>query len=150
MEAPPTALYQLKRLRKDIGNLDVIFISGLEGERTFGLPFLLAERALSRRTGRPLWVVGPRGIADYGMAQLRAAFPGMADEIAAQCRVKWEEVDDDFSRNQLVAYLSIRLPGSGVAYRILVEGRALAYARDALCRETHALLDRGADAWVLN
>jgi len=62
-DAPPTLLPHLKKLGKDPGAIDVIFISHFHGDHYFGLPFLLLEYAELAPRSSDLTIVGPPGIA---------------------------------------------------------------------------------------
>src|SRR5215208_6177821 len=64
-DAPPSALYALKRGNADLDALDVILVSHFHGDHFFGLPFLLLEYAYpgvvvrAGKRNRPPWLVGP-------------------------------------------------------------------------------------------
>jgi len=62
-DAPPTLLPHLKKLKKDAGEIDVIFISHFHGDHFFGLPFLLLEYAEMHPRSKDLTIVGPPGVA---------------------------------------------------------------------------------------
>lgn len=62
-DAPPTLLPHLKKLGKDAGEIEVIFISHFHGDHYFGLPFLLLEYAELAPRSKDLTIVGPPGIA---------------------------------------------------------------------------------------
>ena len=62
-DAPPTLLAHLKKLGKDAGEIEVVFISHFHGDHYFGLPFLLLEYAEMAPRKKDLTIVGPPGIA---------------------------------------------------------------------------------------
>ena len=61
-DAPPTLLANLKKLGKNAGDIEVVFISHFHADHFFGLPFLFLEYAeLAPRT-KDLTIIGPPGI----------------------------------------------------------------------------------------
>lgn len=64
VEPAPTALPNLRRCGMAASELDAILISHFHPDHTFGWPFLLLE-LLRRRDDRPLFVVGPPGVASF-------------------------------------------------------------------------------------
>src|SRR5690349_10150339 len=71
-DAPPSALYGLKRGGASLDTLDVVLLSHFHGDHFFGLPFLLLEYAypgaagtrITRRRTRDLTIVGPPGVEE--------------------------------------------------------------------------------------
>lgn len=124
LDAPASVVASLDRQGKDLADLEVVFISSLRGDATYGLPALLRER-VTRGCTTPLWIVGPRGIQAYCMGQLAAAYPDEMAYLSAAAR--WEEAAEGFSRNRRVAYHAVQR-GRTCAYRMLLNGRIVTYA----------------------
>ena len=158
-DAPPTALYGLKRGGADLNALDVILVSHFHGDHFFGLPFLLLEYAYASggpgqtdRRSRDLWIVGPPGIEektetltalgypnlsrrDLGFKRRYVEMePGCAKEIAG-LRLEAEKM------NHAVESLPLCL-----GYRAECDGRRLAYTGDTAW--TDSLLQLGDDVDV--
>ena len=48
-DAPPSALYGLKRARAAVDRIDVVLLSHFHGDHYFGLPFLLLEYRVTEK-----------------------------------------------------------------------------------------------------
>jgi ribonuclease BN (tRNA processing enzyme) len=160
-DAPPSALYGLKRGGADMNALDVILVSHFHGDHFFGLPFLLLDyaypsggaRGTQRRT-RDLWIVGPPGIEektetltalgypnlphrDLGFKRRYVEMePGCAKEVAG-LRLQAEKM------NHAVESLPLCL-----GYRAECGGRRLAYTGDTAWTESLLTLGDGVDVFV--
>jgi ribonuclease Z len=64
VEPSPTALPNLRRAGLRVRDFDVVVISHFHADHTFGWPFFLLDAAISGG-GRPLYVVGPPGVATF-------------------------------------------------------------------------------------
>jgi len=159
LDCSPTSVAQLKRagLRPDC--VEAVFLSHFHADHTFGLPFLLLERAFKHVVERPLVVVGPPGMARYGAQLVEMAFPGIGERILAESRVKWVEVRDgadglvrESANGPVLAWEAVSvehcsLPSFG--YRLLQNDTLLAYSGDTgLCEGLFRLAD-GVDALVV-
>ena len=152
-DAPPSALYALKRGGADLNALDVILVSHFHGDHFFGLPFLLLEYAYAggagtraaRRT-RDLTIVGPPGIADMVERLTSLGYPNLTkkdfgykrryveiepgrDVEAAGLRIEAEKM------NHAVDTLPLCL-----GYCVETAGRRLAYTGDTGWTDTLVLL----------
>jgi ribonuclease BN (tRNA processing enzyme) len=161
-DAPPSALYGLKRGGADLDALDVILLSHFHGDHFFGLPFLLLEyaypgsagvRVTSRRT-RDLTIIGPPGVADKVEALTELAYPSLVQRDLGFRRRYIElepgrDVETDGLRvscermNHALDTFPLCL-----GYRVECGGRRIAYTGDT--GWTDALLDlgRGTEVFV--
>jgi ribonuclease BN (tRNA processing enzyme) len=160
-DAPPSALYGLKRGGADLDALDVILISHFHGDHFFGLPFLILEYAYAGGAGtratprsRDLVIVGPPGVEEKAESLLALGYPNVARKTLG-FRRRYVEVEP--GRSIDVAGLRIEAEKMNHAaeslplclgYRVETAGRRLAYTGDTAW--TDALLDlgRGVEVFV--
>jgi ribonuclease BN (tRNA processing enzyme) len=153
-DAPPTALYSLKRMRVPLGDIDTVFLSHFHADHFFGLPFLLLEYAYLTPRRSPLTVVGPPGVE----ARLRdlVAIGGYTSfaSRAEQYGVRFVDVDDgQTGRVNGLDYEAVEVEHGGellrcFGFRVRRDGRTLAYTGDtSLCDQLFRLGD-GADVMV--
>ncbi|TDM13184.1 MBL fold metallo-hydrolase [Macrococcus lamae] len=64
-DAGEAAQHRILNTNIKLGKLTTIFITHLHGDHLFGLPGLLTSRSFQGGEGRPLKVIGPRGIKLY-------------------------------------------------------------------------------------
>ena len=74
IDVPPATSMSLLRDGIDIKNINHIFISHLHGDHYFGLPFLLLEYMLAKRSN-PLYIYGSDELRNNTIELLRLAFP---------------------------------------------------------------------------
>ena len=154
LDLPPTAVVELQRLSLDLIDIDVIFISHLHADHTFGLPFLLLEYCVRRTRKRPLHIVGPTGIEERTKTLCELAWPDLrAAGLEPHIPVVYVEVteDGDYRAGDL-AFTAVRMEHFALAafgYRFAYKGRQIAYTGDtADCVQLDRLLD-GADIAIL-
>jgi ribonuclease BN (tRNA processing enzyme) len=152
-DAPPTLLPHLKKLGKDPGDIEVIFISHFHGDHFMGLPFLLLEFAeLAPRT-KDLTIIGPPGIAKRVEAATNMAFANVFRKQSRGYDLTFVEVKDGRKGKAAGAeWLSRKVPHvpdlEAFAYRVTMDGMTLAYTGDSsLCDQLVPLAD-GADVFV--
>ncbi|MDX2259451.1 MAG: MBL fold metallo-hydrolase [Hyphomicrobiaceae bacterium] len=73
-----TALIGMARLGLDPNRIDAIYISHLHGDHFSGLVWFLMHAEYVGRRGKPLLLIGPRGLMDRLKAASEALFPGSA------------------------------------------------------------------------
>lgn len=160
-DAPPSALYGLKRGNADLDALDVILLSHFHGDHFFGMPFLLLEYAYPGGDGvragkrtRDLTIVGPPGVEEKVESLTALAYPSLA-MAALGFRRRYVEMEP--GRAVEVAGLHIEAEKMNHAidtfplclgFRVELAGRRLAYTGDTAW--TDALLSLGdrADVFV--
>jgi ribonuclease BN (tRNA processing enzyme) len=160
-DAPPSALYGLKRGGADLNALDVILLSHFHGDHFLGLPFLLLEYAYpgsagvraARRT-RDLTIVGPPGVGDMVEQLMALAYPGSGKRDPGFAR-RYVELEPGQERevaglrlgaermNHAVDTLSLAL-----GYRAEVGGRRVAYTGDTAWTDALFRLGEGAEVFV--
>jgi len=79
LDAGPSALVNMKRLRHSPAQLRHIFISHFHGDHFFGLPFLLLDMYFVSTTEEPLTLIGPPGIEEHVRQMMTLAYPDIMD-----------------------------------------------------------------------
>jgi hypothetical protein len=101
LEAPPDIMPSLLRSGLDYGRIDLVFISHLHGDHTFGLPFLIINlwmKSLMGKDSPSLTVLGPPGIAAHARALVEAAFTAEHPCLAwFEKRVSFQTVGEAFA-----------------------------------------------------
>lgn len=127
----PTAMRQFSF---DPHTLEVILITHLHGDHTFGLPFVLLEFMLKPRSAS-LPVYGPSGLSELVTVLTQTAFPeAEATDLLKHADPAYNTVSDGFRFNaQDMAIAASRVPHGGIetyAYTITANSRSLLYAPD--------------------
>ncbi len=151
LDAPPTALYALKRLGADLAALDTVLVSHFHGDHYFGLPFLLLEYAYRTHRERPLTIVGPPGIEANTLTLLRLAYPGLLDRPRGY-QLRFVELEGSGRASVgplLVESVEVQHGGErllALGFRVHLPGGVLAYTGDS--EWCDALVPLGTDARV--
>lgn len=95
VEPSPTSLPNLRRCGLDVRSLDVVVISHFHADHTFGWPFLLLEIVQRRDRQRPLYVVGPPGLAAFLEEMLLVGGVPNIRDASAIVDLRFVEVDVD-------------------------------------------------------
>lgn len=151
-DAPPTLLAHLKRLRKDPGDIEVIFISHFHGDHYFGLPFLLLEYAELAPRKRDLTIVGPPGVAKRAQSLTDLAFSNVFRKdrgyglhfIEVQDGVEAAAGDVRFVARKVFHVQGLECFG----YRAVIGGKTIAYSGDTVMCDALVPLADGADVFV--
>jgi len=142
------------RLGLDLTEIDVIFISHLHADHTFGLPFLLLEYCIRRERDRPLCIVGPPGIEEMTDTLCELAWPDMREAgFEPHVPVSYVEVSGDGEyQAEGLPFTAIQMEHFTLAafgYRFDCRGKTFAYTGDtADCEQLDRLLD-GVDVAIL-
>jgi len=147
-----SALPALKRLDIDRNDIDLIMITHFHGDHFAGLPFFLLDAQFSRRT-RPLTIAGPQGI-ERRLSEVREALFEHSSKTPQRFELDVVELTPEHSRTfgpvMVTPYPVVHGESGGpfLAYRIVAEGRTLAYSADTEWTETLIPLAHGADIFV--
>lgn len=159
-DAPPSALYALKRGRADLDAVDVILLSHFHGDHFLGLPFLLLDYAYGGGNGarptrtRELTIVGPPGVQERVEALVAIAYQNL---LTTGLRFSIRYVEMEPGRSVEAAGLRLEVEKMNHAadslplclgYRAKVGGRRLAYTGDTAWTEALAPLGEGAEVFV--
>lgn len=165
-DAPPSAVYGLKRAGMALSAIDVVLISHFHADHFFGLPFLLLEYAFpgaagtrtARRT-RDLIIAGPPGIAETIERLADLAFPnyfnGRLQEASADYRRWYVEFEPGQEKEvgglRVAAAAMNHARGSlpvALGYRVELDGHVIAYTGDSGWCDSLFEIGRGADVYV--
>ena len=86
----------MHRLGVDPKGIDVVFVSHLHADHSFGLPFLLLEYCVRYERDEPLYVVGPGRLEESVMKACELAWPDMqAAGIHPRVPLRFVEVTEE-------------------------------------------------------
>jgi len=152
-DAPPTALYSLKRLHLRLDRIETVFISHFHADHFFGLPFLLLEYAYLTRRNNDLTLVGPPKLEQQLSKLVEIGYPSLLNAEAGY-RLRYVEVEDGAhgTVNDL-EYDAIEVEHGGeemtsFGFRVNQAGRSLAYTGDTTYCDQLVRLAQGADVLV--
>lgn len=153
-DAPPTLLAHMKRLGKDVRDIEVVFISHYHGDHFFGLPFLFLEYAEQAPRTKDLTIVGPPGIAKRTEAATEMAFPNVYRKRNRGYALRFVEAFDGVTGEAAGCTFTSRrvthVPDLDCfAYRVATPDGVLAYSGDTMMCEPLVPLADGADAFVV-
>jgi ribonuclease BN (tRNA processing enzyme) len=147
-----SSLPALKRLDIARDAIDLILITHFHGDHFAGLPFVLLDAQVTRRT-RPLVIAGPQGIETRLTQVMEAMF-----EHSSRTKQRFElsvvalkpKETRTFGAIKLTPYPVVHGESGGpfLAYRVEVEGRTIAYSADTEWTETLIPLARDADLFI--
>ena len=152
-DAPPTLLPHLKKLGKNPGDIEVIFISHFHGDHYFGLPFLLLEFAELAQREKDLTIIGPPGIQKRTEAATNLAFANVFRKRQRGYHLNFVEAKNGRAGEAGgCAYTPFKVQHvpdlEAFAFRAEIGGRVIAYSGDtALCDALVPLAD-DADLFV--
>ena len=127
-------------------------LSHLHGDHFGGLPFLLLDAHHMSRRGRPLFIIGPKGMTARLDAACEALYPGMT-EVERRYPLDLVEADagapimrDGLSVTFFAADHSAGAPCHIV--RAEMEGRVVTYSGDTAWTDALIEAGRGADLFI--
>lgn len=138
----------MKRCGLAVDDIDVIFISHFHADHFAGVPWIIVESRVRRRT-RPLTLVGPPGIEARTNETLEVLFPGAGGPPRFPVHYLEYEAGQpvDAGVARVTAWPVHHTPETSPhALRLETRGRAVAYSGDTEWTET--LLDVAKDADV--
>lgn len=152
-DAPPTLLAHLKKLGKNPGDIEVVFISHFHADHFFGLPFLFLEYAELARRSKDLTIVGPPGIAKRAEAVTELGFANVFRKRDRGYALKFIEAADGKTGEAAgCTFVARRVPHvpdlESFAYRVECAEGSVAYSGDAVMSDALAPLADHADAFV--
>jgi ribonuclease BN (tRNA processing enzyme) len=147
-----SSLPALKRLAIARDDIDLILITHFHGDHFGGLPFLLLDAQLTRRT-RPLVIAGPEGIETRLTQVMEALF-----ENSSKTQQRFDLRVVALKPGGTRAFGAVDVTphpvvhgesgGPHLAYRVEAENRAIAYSADTEWTETLIPLGRDADLFI--
>lgn len=153
-DAPPTLLAHMKKLGKDPGDVEVVFISHFHGDHFFGLPFLFLEYAeLAPRT-KDLTIVGPPGIAKRTESVTELAFSNVFRKKDRGYALRFVEAYDGMTAEAAGCTFTARRVTHVAdlecfAYRVSSEHGTVAYSGDTVMCDALVPIADGSDVFVV-
>lgn len=152
VDAGPTLLASMKRLKIAPGDIDTVLISHLHGDHFAGLAFLILEYMWETRLRRSLTIAGPRDLEQRTWALFRAMY---RESDAAQVARRLNFVVLQPNRRQRLGKISvesIRTPHTvrdvSLAFRIGIGAKSVVYSGDTGWTEEMIDLSGGADLFL--
>jgi ribonuclease BN (tRNA processing enzyme) len=147
-----SSLPALKRLAVARDAIDLILITHFHGDHFAGLPFLLLDAQITRRT-RPLVVAGPQGIETRLTQVMEALFEHSSTtkqrfDLSVVTLKPWETQVFGAVKATPFPVLHGLSGGPFLAYRVEAEGRVIAYSADTEWTETLIPAARDADLFI--
>ena len=153
-DASPTLLTHLKRLGRDPGDIEVVFISHFHGDHYFGLPFLFLEYAELNPRQKDLTIVGPPGVAKRTKALTDLAFSNICRKRDRGYQLNFLEVSDGMTEKVAGAEFTARsvthVPElECFAFRFTSNDGTVAYSGDTMMCDALVPIADGADVFVV-
>jgi len=144
-----TSMIPLKARYVALNAIQTILITHFHADHCGGIPFFTLDAHLISKRKQPLTIAGPRGLLDWYERAMEISFPG---STRTEPRFELSLVElgpyetTDFGSFQVTSFLVDHGNPGGLsyAYRIMVEGRTIAYSGDT--EWTDKLIDAGRDA----
>jgi ribonuclease BN (tRNA processing enzyme) len=146
-----SSLIAMKRLGVDRDAIDLILVTHFHADHFGGVPFFILDAALVAKRTRPLVIAGPPGLPDWFARVTQTAFPG---ERTLSFPLTLTEVT--IGAPNVIGALTITpyrvrhddRAGPCLAYRIVAEGRTLAYSGDTEWVDALIEVGREADLFI--
>lgn len=146
-----SSLVALKQAAIDPATIDAVVISHLHGDHFGGLPFLLLDARLTKRT-QPLLLCGPPGLEGRLRATQEALFPGSSERplgFALEHRALAAGTRCDAGHVAVTPAPAMHDAGAPCySLRIECEGKVIAYSGDTEWNDDLAAVARGADLFI--
>ena len=154
MEAGPTVLCAMKRMKVDPAELDLILISHLHGDHFGGLPFVILEYLFESPPQRQITVAGPRYLEERTWRLFHTMFPySRGDLERLRGKLKFVVLEPGCKR-QLgkVRVEAIRTPHmrreASLALKVALEGKTIAFSGDSGWSDDLVAFTAGADLFL--
>ena len=148
-----SSLISMKRFGVARNSIETIFVTHFHADHFGGIPFFILDAQFFSKRETPLTIVGPEGLKSWFERVMETAFPGSA---AAQRKfeVRLVEIAPDrpISING-VNVLAARVrhgpvEGPFLAYRLMVDGKSIAYTGDTEWIDSLIKVCKGADLLI--
>ena len=144
-----SSLIPIKAGLVDANAIRTILITHFHADHCGGIPFFILNAQLVSKRTAPLTIAGPRGLLAWYDRMMEASFPG-SSEVTQRFELSLIELGPYettvLGSLQVTSFLVKHGNPGGLAYayRILVEGKTIAYTGDTEWTET--LIEAGRDA----
>jgi ribonuclease BN (tRNA processing enzyme) len=154
MEAGPTILCAMKRMKFEPGDIDLILISHLHGDHFGGLPFLILEYLWESPRRTPLTIAGPRHLEERAWKLFNTMFPYSSGDIERVKRYLKFVVLEPGCKMRLgkVQVEAIRTPhmkrDPSLALKVRLNGKTIAFTGDSGWTDELVPFSAGADLFL--
>jgi ribonuclease BN (tRNA processing enzyme) len=146
-----SSLVALKGAGVDPNSIGTVLISHLHGDHFGGLPFLILDGQISKRTGR-LRIAGPPGLETRVTQAMEVLFPGSSGGHRAfdiQFQELPEGVPTSVGSVTVTPYEVLHVCGAPpYALRVEIDGRIIAYSGDTEWTDRLVAAASGADLFI--
>ena len=152
LDCGATTLTEMKRRGIPLESLDFALISHAHGDHCAGIPFLFLEYEYMTERGQPFVIVGPPGLEERIERGTTAFYPTLAPEkrrFATLYHPLQPEVPFEIGDVRVTPFLASHVADFPCyAYRIELEGKAIAFTGDTGWTEEIVRLCRGVDLLI--
>lgn len=153
LDCGATALIGLKRAGISPASIDVIVISHFHGDHYPGLAYLLLDLLLNHQTTKKLQLVTPPGGKLLLIKLLDIIYPGVTEDIMQKLPLEFIVYDQHQEIQLDHLYIkTVPVVHSGAArshgYRLMLQGKVIAYSGDTAWTPELSTLARGADLFI--
>ncbi|MEX0800051.1 MAG: MBL fold metallo-hydrolase [Dehalococcoidia bacterium] len=147
-----SSLIAMRRFNVDPSDVDLILVSHLHGDHFGGLPFFVLDAQLVSRRAKPLTVAGPPGIADRVRQAMEVLFPG-SSQVERRFSLNFVELEDGVETTvdsvSVTPQAVVHASGApAYAYRVVCDGKVLAYSGDTEWTDALVRVADGADMFA--
>ena len=152
MDCGPTSLMALKQMGLNLKYLQGILLTHGHGDHFGGVPFILLEHLLQKRT-QPFWIMGPAEVLEKAQQLCELFYPGMLEKLPFS--IQWLDIKDQprsvpFTGIMVFPFAMKHQSDSlCLGYQVhLPEEKIIAYSGDTAWNSNLELLARGTDVMV--
>jgi ribonuclease BN (tRNA processing enzyme) len=92
LDASPMVVPHMKRLGKNLTNLEYIFITHFHADHFFGLPYIFLDFGYLIEKSLPLTIIGPPALMDRITRITELGFSGLSEKLRGRLEVNYNEV----------------------------------------------------------
>jgi len=146
-DCSPVVVPHMKKLERNLSELEYIFITHFHADHFFGLPFLLLDYAYLASPKHALNIIGPSNIENIITRATDLGFPGVAEKLKDKLKVNYFEIEAPgiFTVSDLKFDAIPMEHGtiSAFGYKIELQGKVIGYTGDTdLCEGVYDLAEK--------
>ncbi len=93
VDTPPGTLKELKRLNKNLDDIDIIIITHLHGDHFFDLPFIILHEYVRKRS-KELFIIGPKNLKKELGKLIKLAFKNILYKYISELNVTFIDAEN--------------------------------------------------------